>query len=83
MTQWSEINPRERSGGLQVAMRRQTRPGEYRYTFVHDELEIDDPALDTTGRFLPPPGITVLRSGVLTAVRRPGPGTLPTAPCWW
>ena len=55
MTQWSEINPRERPGGLQVAVRRQTRPGEYRYTFVHDELEIDDPALDTTGRFFASP----------------------------
>ena len=55
MTQWSEINPRERPGGLQVAMRRQTRPGEYRYTFVHDELEIDAPALDTTGRFFASP----------------------------
>ena len=55
MTQWSEINPRERSGGLPVAVRRQTRPGEYRYTFVHDELEIDDPALDTTGRFFASP----------------------------
>lgn len=55
MTQWSDINPRERSGGLQTAVRRQTRPGEYRYTFVHDELVIDDPALDTTGRFFASP----------------------------
>jgi len=55
MTQWSEINPRERSGGLQAAVRRQSRPGEYRYTFVHDELEIDDPALDASGRFFASP----------------------------
>ena len=55
MTQWSEINPRERSGGLQAAVRRQTRPGEFRYTFVHEELEIDDPALDSTGRYFASP----------------------------
>jgi hypothetical protein len=55
MTQWSEINPRARPGGLQAAVRRQARPGDYRYTFVHDELEIDDPALDATGRFFASP----------------------------
>ncbi|WP_296509585.1 hypothetical protein [Rhodoferax sp.] len=55
MTGSSDGNPRERAVSLQAAVRRQTRPGEYRYTFVHDELEIDDPSLDTNGRFFVSP----------------------------
>jgi hypothetical protein len=55
MTNWSELNSRELPAGLPPATRRQTAPGVYRYTFVHDELEIDDPALDLTGRFFVSP----------------------------
>jgi len=52
---WSELNTRERAPGLQTASRRQVGPGQHRYTFVHDELEIDDPSLDATGRFFVSP----------------------------
>jgi hypothetical protein len=55
MSQWSELNSRERQGGLPLATARQVRPGMLRYTFVHDDLEIDDPSLDITGRFFVSP----------------------------
>jgi hypothetical protein len=55
MSQWSELNSRERQGGLPLATARQVRPGMLRYTFVHDDLEIDDPSLDMTGRFFVSP----------------------------
>ncbi len=50
MTHWSELNSRERPAGLAAAVQRQIRPGMVRYTFVHDDLEIDDPSRDTSGR---------------------------------
>jgi hypothetical protein len=55
MSQWSELNSRERQAGLPLAIARQVRPGMLRYTFVHDDLEIDDPSLDMTGRFFVSP----------------------------
>jgi len=83
MARWSEINARERSGGLQAAVRRQSRPGEYRYTFVHDELEIDDPALDASGPlFASPRDYGFVSCAALTVAKPHGPATLPTAPCW-
>jgi hypothetical protein len=50
MSLWSELNSRERADGLPHATPRQVRPGMLRYTFVHEDLEIDDPSLDITGR---------------------------------
>lgn len=50
MSQWSELNSRERADGLPLAAPRQAHSGAPRYTFVHDDMEIDDPSFDTTGR---------------------------------
>lgn len=55
MTDWSELNAREKPAGLPHATQRQTSPGIFRYTFVHDELEIDNPSTDATGRFFVSP----------------------------
>lgn len=55
MTDWSELNSREKPAGLPHAIQRQTAPGIFRYTFVHDELEIDNPSADVTGRFFVSP----------------------------
>jgi hypothetical protein len=55
MSQWSELNSRDRQSGLPLASARQVRPGMLRYTFVHDDLEIDDPSLDVSGRFFVSP----------------------------
>ena len=50
MTNWSELSPREHPPGLPRATPRQLHAGLTRYTFVHDDLEIDDPSLDISGR---------------------------------
>lgn len=50
MTNWSELSPREHPPGLPRATQRQLQAGVTRYTFVHDDLEIDDPSLDMSGR---------------------------------
>lgn len=50
MTYWSELSPRQQPPGLPLATKRQLPAGVVRYTFVHDDLEIDDPSLDMTGR---------------------------------
>ena len=50
MTNWSELSPREHPPSLPRATPRQLQAGVTRYTFVHDDLEIDDPSLDMTGR---------------------------------
>jgi hypothetical protein len=55
MSQWSELNSRERQSGLPLATARQVRPGMVRYAFVHDDLEIDDPSLDVSGRYFVSP----------------------------
>lgn len=55
MTKWSELTSREKSQDLPGAIRRQMGPGVVRYVFVHDDLEIDDPAIDATGRFFVSP----------------------------
>lgn len=55
MTNWSELNPREKATGLPTAVRRSNPPDSDRFTFVHDDLEIDDPSVDVTGRFFVSP----------------------------
>ncbi len=55
MTYWSELSPREHPSGLPRATPRQLHSGETRYTFVHDDLEIDDPSLDVSGRHFASP----------------------------
>lgn len=55
MTNWSELNPREKATGLPTAVRRSNPHGSDRFTFVHDDLEIDDPSVDVTGRFFVSP----------------------------
>lgn len=55
MTSWSELTSREKPEGLPEAIQRQIAPGMVRYVFIHDDLEVDDPALDSTGRFFVSP----------------------------
>ena len=55
MSNWSELSPREHPPGLPRATPRQLQAGVTRYTFVHDELEIDDPSLDISGRHFASP----------------------------
>jgi hypothetical protein len=55
MTNWSELNPRDKATGLPTAVRRSNPPGSDRFTFIHDDLEIDDPSVDVTGRFFVSP----------------------------
>jgi hypothetical protein len=50
MTQWSELRPRERTAALGLANQRKTPQG-YRFSFVQQDFEIEDPTFDTTGRF--------------------------------
>lgn len=55
MTNWIELNARARETGLPEATRRQVSPGVYRYSFVHQDIEVDDPAVDASGRFFVSP----------------------------
>lgn len=55
MTVWNELNAVDRPQGLPEAIRRQVAPGVYRYSFVHDDFEIDDPSLDANGRLFVSP----------------------------
>lgn len=55
MTSWSELSSREKPQGLEDAVKRQMAPGVSRYVFVHDDVEVDDPAVDATGRFFVSP----------------------------
>jgi len=55
VTIWSELTAREKQTGLPEAIPRQISPGVDRYVFIHDDLEVDDPALDSTGRFFVSP----------------------------
>ena len=55
MTNWSELTPRVKPVGLPTAIKRQISPGVYRYIFVHDDMEIDNPSMDVTGRFVVSP----------------------------
>ena len=49
MTVWNELNAAERPSGLAEATLRQVAPGVFRYAFVHDDYEVDNPTLDVTG----------------------------------
>ncbi len=55
MTYWSELTSREKPQDLPAAIKRQIAPGVMRYVFVHEDLEMDDPAVDATGRFFVSP----------------------------
>jgi hypothetical protein len=55
MTNWEGAAPPEQTAGLSAAIRRQVQPGVFRYSFVFDELEIDDPALDVRGQLFVSP----------------------------
>ena len=55
MAFWSEVSARKKVEGLPTAFKRLLPGGKYRYTFVHDEVEIDDPSVDVTGRFFVSP----------------------------
>lgn len=55
MTIWSELTARDKPVGLPEAIRREIAPDDVRYVFIHDDVEVDDPALDSTGRFFVSP----------------------------
>lgn len=55
MTTWSELTSRDKPEDLPEAIHRQISPGVGRYVFIHDDLEVDDPAVDATGRFFVSP----------------------------
>lgn len=55
MTSWSELTSREKPQGLPEAIKRQISPDVVRYVFVHDDVEVDDPAVDATGRYFVSP----------------------------
>jgi hypothetical protein len=52
---WRALNPIPKPQGLPTAHQRRLAHGQVRYTFVHDDLEIDDPALDVSARFFVSP----------------------------
>lgn len=55
MTSWSELTIREKPADLPEAIRRQIAPDMVRYVFVHEDVEVDDPAVDATGRYFVSP----------------------------
>jgi len=55
VTSWSELTSREKPQGLPEAIKRQMSPDVVRYVFVHDDVEVDDPAVDATGRYFVSP----------------------------
>jgi len=55
VTSWSELTSREKPQGLPEAIKRQISPDVVRYVFVHDDVEVDDPAVDATGRYFVSP----------------------------
>lgn len=55
MTSWSELTSRDKPEDLPEAFQRQISPGVVRYVFIHEDLEVDDPAVDSTGRFFVSP----------------------------
>ena len=54
-TVWNELNPRDKSRELPEAVKRQMAPGVERFVFVHDDLEVDNPAVDASGRYFVSP----------------------------
>lgn len=55
MADWSELTPRIKPAGLFAAVKRQVSPGVYRYAFEHDDMEIDNPAIEVKGHFFVSP----------------------------
>ncbi|MEI8155574.1 MAG: hypothetical protein WCH60_01820 [Burkholderiales bacterium] len=55
MTAWNELNSREKSRELPQAVKRQIAPGMARYVFIHDDLEVDNPTVDSSGRYFVSP----------------------------
>ena len=47
---WRALHPHPKPQGLPTANPRRLSQGQVRYTFVHNDLEIDDPALDESAR---------------------------------
>ncbi len=81
MTTWSELNSREKVQGLPHAIQRQMASGVTRYVFVHEDIEVDDPAIDPSGRFFVSPreyGFTIrgFRGGKTAWARDFGNGTM-------
>jgi hypothetical protein len=81
VTSWSELNSREKPKGLPDAIKRQMAPGVARYVFVHEDIEVDDPAVDASGRFFVSPrdyGFTIrgFRGGKTAWARDFGNGTM-------
>lgn len=63
------------------AIKRQMAPGVARYVFVHDDVEVDDPAIDASGRFFVSPreyGFTIrgFKGGKTAWARDFGNGTM-------
>ena len=81
MTSWSELNSREKPRGLPDAIQRQMASGVSRYVFVHQDVEVDDPAIDASGRFFVSPreygfSIRGFRGGKTAWARDFGNGTM-------
>lgn len=81
MTIWNELNSRGKPQGLEDAVKRQIAPGVTRYVFVHEDIEVDDPAVDATGRFFVSPreyGFTIrgFNGGKTAWARDFGNGTM-------
>ncbi len=47
---WRALNPLPHAHGLPSAHKRRMAQGQVRYTFVHQDLEVDDPAMDLFAR---------------------------------
>lgn len=47
---WHALNAPPRPQGLPLAVKRRFADGQVRYVFIHNDLEIDDPALDMSAK---------------------------------
>lgn len=52
---WQAVNPPPKPDGLPAAAKRRMGMGQMRYTFVHEDLEIDDPSQDVSTRYFKSP----------------------------
>lgn len=55
MTNWSELTAREKPADLPRALKRETSAGSVHYVFVHDDVEVDNPSTDASGRYFVSP----------------------------
>jgi hypothetical protein len=55
VTEWNELNVREKPQDFPEAVLRQIGPGVARFVFVHDDIEVDDPSMDASGRYFVSP----------------------------